>query len=256
MRRLPPLDTHAHVALDIAPVELERLGAVVLIATRSLDEFQTVQSRTDRASVWGVGCHPSLVGAQRGFDADRFATMIRSTPYVAEVGLDGSSRVPRDEQVGTFAEIVRVLEMSPRVTSIHSYRAARPVLDVLDQSRLRTGVVLHWWLGTVEETREAVDLGCYFSVNYSMTRSLEHLQAVPQSRLLVETDHPSGDRFSPHPRRPGAVEALESRLAKAFNVDPEAMRSLVWSNFATLIRDTGVAALLPGAVREMTRSVS
>ncbi len=53
MRRLPPLDTHAHVALDIAPVELERLGAVVLIATRSLDEFQTVQSRTDRASVWG-----------------------------------------------------------------------------------------------------------------------------------------------------------------------------------------------------------
>lgn len=256
MRRLPPLDTHAHVALDIAPLELEKLGAVVLIATRSLDEFAQVRTRSDRASVWGVGCHPGLVGAQRGFDHDRFTALIQSTPYVAEVGLDGASRVPQATQRTTFEAVVRTLETSPRIVSIHSYQATVPVLEVLRASRLRTGVVLHWWLGTPEQTREAVALGCYFSVNYSMTRSPELLAAIPRNRLLLETDHPSGDRFSPPPRRPGRIEAVEARIARTLGVATDVVRGAGWKNFAALVDDTGIARLLPPAVGQMTRSVS
>lgn len=256
MRRLPPLDTHAHIALDIAPLELEKLGAVVLIATRSLDEFAQVQPRSDRASVWGVGCHPGLVGAHRGFDPDRFTVMIQSTPYVAEVGLDGASRVPLDTQRATFEAIVRAVETSPRIVSIHSYQATGAVLDVLRASRLRAGAVLHWWLGTPEETREAVALGCYFSVNYSMTRSPEILRAIPRERLLVETDHPSGDRFSPPPRQPGRVEPAEDRIARSLGVAPDTVRGTVWANLATLVDATGVGHLLPSAVGQMIRSVS
>lgn len=254
MRRLPPLDAHAHVALNIAPLELEKLGAVVLIATRSLDEFAQVRTRSDRASVWGVGCHPGLVGAQRAFDSDRFTSMIESTSYVAEVGLDGSSRVPLGIQRATFEAIVRALEVSPRIISIHSYQATSAVLDVLRASRLREGVVLHWWLGTPQETREAVALGCYFSVNYSMSRSPEALRAVPRDRLLVETDHPSGDRFAPEPRRPGRVEPVEARAAKSLGVTPDVVRGATWSNFAALVAGAGVEHLLPVAVGEMTRS--
>lgn len=254
MRRLPPLDTHAHVALDIAPFELEKLGAVVLIATRSLDEYAQVESRSDRASVWGVGCHPGLVGADRGFDPDRFATMLQSTSYVAEVGLDGASRVPRDTQRATFERIVKAVETSPRIASIHSYRATSAVLEVLRASHLRAGAVLHWWLGTPEETREAVALGCYFSVNYSMTRSPNVLRAIPRERLLVETDHPSGDRFSQSPRRPGRVEPVEAGIARALGLAPAVVRTVVWSNFAALVDDTGVESLLPAALRQMIQS--
>lgn len=256
MRHLPPLDTHAHVALDIAPFELEKLGAVVLIATRSLEEFARVESRSDGASVWGLGCHPGLVGAQRGFDPDKFASMLQSTPYVAEVGLDGASRVPRDVQRATFEAITRALEAAPRIVSIHSYRATRSVLETLRASRLRSGAVLHWWLGDPEETREAVDLGCYFSVNFSMARSPDVLRAIPRDRLLVETDHPSGDRFSPAPRRPGRVEPVETRIAKSLDIAPEDIREVVWTNFAALVDDTGVDRLLPLAVRKMIRSIS
>ena len=32
------------------------------------------------------------------------------------------------------------------------------------------GIILHWWLGDAQQTRRAVDLGCYFSVNASSVR--------------------------------------------------------------------------------------
>ncbi|WP_082305343.1 TatD family hydrolase [Leucobacter japonicus] len=256
MRQLPPLDTHAHVALDIAPHELENLGAVVLIATRSTAEFQRVRSRTDRASVWGLGCHPGLVGVQQAFEIDQFQETLHATPYVSEIGLDGSSRVNPGMQLANFTSILDALEVVPRVTSIHSYRATRPVLDALKATGECSGIILHWWLGDADETREAVDLGCYFSVNYAMTKNLDMLRAVPVSRLLLETDHPSGDRFSPPPRRPGHLEPVERRLAKALNRSPEEVRELTWRNFGHLAQSVEVEALLPAAVRRMLQSLT
>lgn len=256
MRKLPPLDTHAHVALDLAPHELENLGAVVLIATRSTAEFQRVRNRTDRASIWGLGCHPGLVGAQQTFELDQFVGMLPATPYVSEVGLDGSSRVNLDAQLANFTSILSALKVAPRVTSVHSYRATRPVLDALKATRECSGIILHWWLGDPDETREAVDLGCYFSVNYSMTKNPDMLRGIPTSRLLLETDHPSGDRFSPPPRRPGHLEPVERRLAKVLKRPQEEVRDLTWRNFAHLVQSVEAEARFPIAVRRMLQSLT
>lgn len=255
MRELPPLDVHAHVATDIAAADLQRLGAVVFIATRSLADFLMVRERLDLVSVWGVGCHPSLVGIQRNFDAARFETALAHTPYVAEVGLDGGSRVPLEKQIETLRVILGMLGQLPRLISLHSYKATGELLDVLSEYGAQPGRILHWWLGDSKETERAIDLGCYFSINYSMIRTTEAWKLIPLDRLLAETDHPSGDRFSGSPRQPGRIQSVEVAIAKHHGISAGAVRTQMWENFARTVADTETTSLFPHPIRSMIRSL-
>lgn len=251
MRELPPLDVHAHVATDIAASDLEGLGAVVLIPTRSLADFNLVSGRQDLVSIWGLGCHPSLVGTQRTFDAALFEQALSQTSYVAEVGLDGGSRVPLEKQAEILQTILETVDRLPRIISLHSYRATSELLDLLAKHGTQPGRVLHWWLGDVEETQRAIELGCYFSVNFSMIRTIETWKMIPLDRLLLETDHPSGDRFSAAPRQPGRVQPVEAAIAKHHGVTASVVRQHIWANFARIVAATDTRALVPEPVRRM-----
>lgn len=255
MRELPPLDVHAHVATDIAASDLESLGAVVLIATRSLADFNLVINRRDLVSVWGIGCHPSLVGIQRAFDAELFKRALTHTAYVAEVGLDGGSRVPMAKQRETLEVILGIVDQFPRLISLHSYKATGELLELLSTLDPTSGRILHWWLGDVEETQRALELGCYFSINFSMIRTTESWKTIPLDRLFFETDHPSGDRFSASPRQPGRVQSVEAAVAKHHRLPIREVRAHVWRNFAQVVADTGTRSLLPGPIQRMVDSV-
>ena len=257
MKRLPPLDTHAHVDPAIAPDDLIRLGAVVFAATRSVDDFRRTACREDSVTVWGVGCHPGLVGAQRSFDADSFSAALAHTAFVSEIGLEGNSRVPAPTQVNVFTAILGLLANQPRVVSVHTHGARDETLDALT-AHAQPGIILHWWLGDPKQTRKALDLGCYFSVNHSMIRRYEHLAHLPLGRVLTETDHPSGDKFSRSPRQPGRVQPVEEGLAAIHGVRPEDVRTQMWRNMATLVNGlpSQTCSRLPTAVREMLLATS
>ena len=243
----PSLDLHAHVDADIDPAELVRLG-VVFVATRTLDEADAATRRTDEQTIWGVGCHPGLVGAQKAFEPGRFAELITRTPFVSEVGLDGKSRVPMATQETTLRSLLDVLEGSPRITSLHSYQASEQVLRALEARPVR-GAVLHWWLGDGDQTRRALELGCYFSMNASSVRRSDLLKVIPLDRVLTETDHPFGDRRGGRVARPGLVTAVEQALARQHAATDVAIRSAMWGNLARLVGEVGCAGLLPPAVR-------
>ncbi|MFY9587956.1 MAG: TatD family hydrolase [Actinomycetota bacterium] len=246
MRGLPPLDTHAHVNPDIDPSDLTRLGAVVFAMSRSLDEGAKALSRRDALVLWGVGCHPSVAQAQRSFDSAEFANHLERTALVGEIGLDGSARVPMEEQVHTFRQVLAVIAETPRLVSIHSYRATARVLDELKGIPIRAPI-LHWWLGTTEETEQAVALGCYFSLNPSVSRRTELLRRIPAERLLTETDHPFGDRRRPN-AAPGRVEAVERLIAEELGTDDRTVRRQMWRNLLSVVRETRTGHLIPSDV--------
>ncbi|NEA60368.1 TatD family hydrolase [Streptomyces sp. SID13666] len=248
MRSLPPIDLHTHVAPDIAPAELQVLNAVLFAATRTLDEAKQALQRADAATIWGVGCHPGLARAHKAFTATQFTDLITGTAYVSEIGLDGKSRVALDTQHATLESILTVLQDKPRIASIHSYAATDPVLDHLEQ-RPVSGAVLHWWLGTPSQTRRALDLGCYFSVNAAMLHDPERIAALPLDRILTETDHPFGDRASGTARRPGGVEPVEQALARTHQLGPQEIRARMWQNLARLVSTTRTGRLLPRGLR-------
>lgn len=247
-RHLPPIDLHAHIELGIAAADLLDLRSLVFAAARSLDEAEQALRRSDPWTVWGVGCHPGLVGAQKAFHPARFAELIAKTPYVSEVGLDGTSRVPLGTQRTTFETILTALQANQRITSIHSYGATETVLDCL-ATRPIQGAVLHWWLGDAKQTQRAIELDCYFSINASMLRRADLLDRLPLDRLLTETDHPFGRLPRDRGRRPGHVDDVERALAQLHGLDQDELRHALWRNLAELARLTRCGMLLPRQAR-------
>lgn len=247
MNRLPPIDLHAHIEAGISTSDLVDLRAVVFAATRSLDEAERALRRNDVWTIWGVGCHPGLARAQKAFDLDRFAALVARTAYVSEVGLDGKSRVSMGTQQATFVAVLKVLQATPRITSIHSFGATEAVLDCLTERPIQ-GAVLHWWLGDATQTTRAIELGCFFSINMSMLRHPEIVSRLPLDRLLTETDHPFGDRTG-QARRPGGVSNVELALAELHRLTPDEVRSTLWHNFSGLTRGARCGMLLPQRVR-------
>ena len=247
MRRLLPLDAHAHIDADIDRSEMVNLGAFVMAVTRTLEEADLATRRDDLMAVWGVGCHPGLSKAQQRFDARRFQELVTRTPFVGELGLDGKSRVPMRKQVETLAKAFEVLRNTPRITSLHSYAATGQLIDLLEPGP-PPGIILHWWLGDARQTERAVELGCFFSVNASSVRRTEILACIPPNRILTETDHPFGDRRSKN-RRPGNVEDVERGIGREYGMNQAEVRRLVWSNLQELTSVTKSSAMFPEAVR-------
>lgn len=236
MRIPPPLDVHAHLSADISGEEVRKLGAFVLAVTRSLDEYEMVSQRKDRRTLWGVGVHPGLARSVKNFDATTFSRLLRTTPFIGEIGLEGSSRVPMAEQVCVFRAMLAQLQDQPRIVSVHSSGAHFQVLRELHRTPVK-GVVLHWWTGTPELTEEAVRLGCHFSVPPAMITSRNALEHIPPGRVLFETDHPYGDRKALGGARPGAVALSESGLAKLWGVQPQEARIRSWLTLRALLDD-------------------
>ncbi len=253
-RLLPPLDMHAHISPGVSSRELEGLGAVVWAATRSYAEFEELGKRQDQVTIWGLGCHPALSMAQNHLQPGQFSSLMKRTPLVSEIGLDRRSRVPMKLQLENFETILSLLVRLPRVVSVHSFAATSEVLDCLERAGT-PGIVLHWWLGTLDETKRALALGCFFSVNEEMLSRPDVLKAIPMNRLFTETDHPDGDRNALNPRQPGAVQGIEVAIAQLHRTNPAAVRQAVWSNLADLVQAVGVSALLPVPIRRMIDSV-
>ncbi len=253
MTALPALDLHAHIDTGIEAAELSALHAIVFAVTRSLDEAEQALKRSDRTTIWGVGCHPRLVGVQRDFDPERFRALTEATPYAGELGLDGASRVPMEMQRHTLASALDVLQQRPRITSLHSYMATSETLGLIANCP-QPGLILHWWLGTECETARAVELGCYFSVNRSAARRRDMLARIPLGRVLPETDHPFGDKGR-GPRRPGEVRHVEAALAEAHGLSTEQIRVRTWQTLASIVQETRTGRLLPERVRRQLAAV-
>jgi TatD DNase family protein len=243
----PPLDLHAHIDATIAPSELTALGAVVFAATRTLDEAAQALERDDITAVWGVGCHPAEARAHRSFDPGRFAELAAESSFASEIGLDGAAKVPIKTQRETFEAILVVLAKTPRITSIHSYRATAEVLECIEAHPIE-GAILHWWLGDAEQTARAIELGCWFSINASSVRR-GVLESIPLDRLLPETDHPFGDSSNGKSALPGNVASVERAISAHHNLDLTTVRNLMWSNLADLIGAARCASLLPRPIR-------
>jgi len=243
MKELPSLDAHAHLDYRRTIDELADSGSV-LAMTLSLEEAALAIGRHDAQIVWGVGCHPRRPRAQESFDAERFRDLVERTAVVGEIGLDTGphyAHAPLETQLQTFREVLEIVADLPRIVSIHSYRATGLAVRELRQKPIAVPI-LHWWTGTVEETREAVALGCYFSVHSAVARHSKFRTTIPAERILVESDHGYND---PPEAIPCRVEWVEHLVAQQLGLGRKDVRRLAWQNLATIVRKTNTRKLLP-----------
>jgi TatD DNase family protein len=223
----PAVDAHAHINVQIAPIELIALDAFVMAVTRTLDEAVEALRRSDGMTIWGIGCHPGVPEAIEAFDRDRFVALLPRAAFVGEVGLDRRSRVPMEKQLAVLAQILDVVTDTPRAVSLHSTGATGAILDLLDQHPIAFPV-LHWWRGSRAETMRAIELGCLFSLNGHEASSPKVIDLIPIDRVLTETDFPHSQRYDRAANRPAAVGTIERALADRYQLDEKAIREHIW----------------------------
>jgi TatD DNase family protein len=239
----PTLDAHPHVKPTTASKDLEASGAVLAMSL-SLEEAVIGIHRKESRIVWGAGCHPRSLQAQKAFNPEQFTELVENTGIVGEVGLDTGSRVPIELQLTNFRQILETVGNKPRLVSIHSYRATGLVLKELQRKPISTPV-LHWWTGSADETSQAVALGCYFSIHSAVARQTKFRTRVPPERILLESDHGYND---PPAAIPCRVEWVEYLVAQQIGLGMKAVRELVWGNLAAIVRKLGIGGLFPNSI--------
>ena len=170
--------------------------------------------------------------------------------WVGEVGMDLSPRrLGVDGGAAQLEAFRRVCAASarasdpqvPTVLSIHAVRAAGAVLDVLDETgcAARCRCVLHWFSGTPEELRRALQLGLRVSLGeraLSTRRGREHARVAPAWALLAETDLPPEPGWeAPAFDVAASLGRATEALAAARGLSPADARALVLANARALL---------------------
>ncbi|POF33909.1 Qat anti-phage system TatD family nuclease QatD [Roseibium marinum] len=237
------LDLYPDLARAIAACERERVATLAVTTTpKAFERNVELSANSDFVRV-GLGLHPQLV-ADRHLEIDLFERLLPQTRYVGEIGLDRGPAHYRsfELQQSVFSRILRACaQQGDKIVSLHSVRATKPVLDMLDEHLPpdRAGVVLHWFTGSKADVRRAVDRGCYFSVNEGMLASATGervMREIPIHRVLTETDGPfltRGDK----PITPGDVGRAVEMIASSVGSTIESVRSQILSNLKSLVQN-------------------
>ncbi|QSR21050.1 Qat anti-phage system TatD family nuclease QatD [Hyphomonas sp. KY3] len=237
------LDLYPDLARAIAACDRKRVATLAVTTTpKAFERNVELSADSDFVRV-GLGLHPQLV-ADRHLEIDLFERLLPQTRYVGEIGLDRGPAHYRsfELQRSVFGRILRACaQQGDKILSLHSVRATKPVLDMLDEHLPpdRAGVVLHWFTGSKADVRRAVDRGCYFSVNEGMLASATGervLREIPIHRVLTETDGPflaRGDK----PINPGDVGRAVEMIASFVDSTIEDVRSQIISNLKSLVQN-------------------
>lgn len=242
------VDFHCHLDLypdhEAAVARAEAAGVYTLTVTTTPKAWPrnhalTRDTKYVRAA---LGLHPQLV-AERAEELSLWERHLPETRYVGEVGLDAGPRFYRslDLQKRIFRRLLECCAAAGgKILTVHSVRAATPVLDLIEEClpRDRGRVVLHWFTGSRSEARRAAALGCFFSVNAAMSlsdkgRSL--LGELPLDRMLTETDGPFTNQAG-RPAEPADVLAAIDAIAGARAMAAAEVAAAVTGNLRTLLR--------------------
>ncbi|KXG77851.1 putative deoxyribonuclease YcfH [Fervidicola ferrireducens] len=208
------VDAHAHLddaAFDGDREELlkhiKEQGIIVINAGSDLESSRmSLELARNYDFVYAcAGVHPHEASKVSPDYIDGLRELAKHPKVVAvgEIGLDYHYNFsPREVQKKVFeAQLSLAKEMGLPVV-VHSREALGDTLEILKKSGVKKGL-MHCYSGSLDEARDFLDLGFYFSFGGVLTfKKAEDVRKVaaglPKGRVLIETDCPY---LSPEPFR-------------------------------------------------------
>jgi TatD DNase family protein len=239
------IDFHCHIDLYSDPASIvarcqtEKVCVLSVTTVPSAFEGTTALASSTNCITTAVGLHPELV-ATRHRELALFEKLVTRTPFVGEVGLDGSPRhrenLPQQETI--LSEILGICARAGgKVISLHSRGAAGKILDVLSSQPDAGTFVLHWYNGTKRQVQRAVELGCWFSVNPAMLSSVAGrcaLSAMPLDRIVPESDGPFGT-VGGRPAQPWDAWSIVPELASYWAMPASQIEKSLTQSYLSII---------------------
>jgi TatD DNase family protein len=114
---------------------------------------------------------------------------------IGEIGLDKtyvSDENGFSRQTLVFEKMLSIAEKLGKPISIHSRRTLDEIFSILSSYRL-SGILLHWFAGSKQQLKKAMDLDCFVSYGPAMVYSQDKQILLSQTRsdkILFETDGP------------------------------------------------------------------
>lgn len=226
-------DTHFHLDLQknraFAIQQIEE-NKIYTIAVTNLPELykKEVFEISSKYIRLALGFHPELIHQYKN-QIPLMWKLLPEVKFIGEVGLDFVDKTNQQAQISFFSELIeRCRYDKNKILTIHSRQSIQKVLDLLGEN-FRFKVVIHWFTGNKEALINAIDKGCFISVNSAMLRSnkfLELIPLIPSSRILLETDSPFIYFDKTHAE---TLKQIRS-LIKEYKPETE-----VWSNFKRLL---------------------
>ena len=237
------IDVHCHLDAYPNPLELaleaDRTRLRMIAMTNSPWAFEQAFPHVHplRHVCLALGLHPLDESAQHG-DRSLFKRNLHRTSYVGEVGLDFSAagRATRDQQIDSFRFVLKLLQAGPKFVSVHSRRAERTVLDLLEEYDVKP-VIFHWFSGSLAQLDRLLRLGHACSVNPAMIRSVTGkaiIQRIPPDRVLTETDGPY-IKVQGRIVQPGEVRDVLRYLASNWGMSVDEAEAQISRNLLSLI---------------------
>ena len=233
------IDTHCHIDRFRNPSSLAakcESGRITTVAVTNIPSHYELAKAHLKGMQYvkpALGLHPLAVGDSHG-ELPLFLRLLPEAQFIGEIGLDFSTEgLPtRATQVKVFSAIIEALAGSSTFVTMHSRAAADDVLDTLKRFGVRNAV-FHWFSGTLRTLDNAIEWGCWFSINTSMIRSqkgAEIISRLPEDRVLTESDGPYV-KIGRRPAEPSDVRLVVEALSESWGVSVDAAERQVHDNF-------------------------
>jgi TatD DNase family protein len=239
------IDLHCHLDLYSQPAavveECARRNMYVLSVTTTPSAWKGTSALAagNERICTAIGLHPQLAQQRKG-ELAQFDELIHETRYVGEIGLDGTPECKPfwDVQLVVFEHILRrCAESGGRILTIHSRRAEKDALTLLERNRTAGIPVLHWFSGSLRSLEQAIRLDCWYSVGPAMLHNHKGralVERMPMDRVLTETDGPFaviGDRAI----QPWDVRDAEIQLADIWRISVPDVELRLTTNLRQLL---------------------
>ena len=152
--------------------------------TKILVDIHTHHPRPDVVSPRMVGIHPW--DAEKGYMLPEF----RECDIIGETGLDYACEVDKAAQERLFRAHLKTAERVQKPVVLHVVKAFEQTIRILADYSIE-GVVFHGFIGSEQQSKEALRRGYYLSFGVRSLRSPKTRQAIastPLDRLFCETD--------------------------------------------------------------------
>lgn len=255
------IDVHCHLddktygSLDALVRACESAG-VTKIITVGFDVQSSLAGKAYAekfpAVYFAAGFHPTELEKYREGDLDIIADLCAHPKCVAlgEIGLD--YHYPDTQKEKQREIFLRQLDLAHKLkmpVQIHSRDCAEDMLGILKENKqkLQSGALLHCYSHSTEMAEEFAKLGLYFSFGGASTwkgskKAKRTIAALPQDRLLTETDSPympPASLYGTFPNTPQAIPEIAEAMAVCRGVTAEEMQKAVWDNARTLFKKLG-----------------
>ena len=146
---------------------------------------------------------------------------------LGEAGLDKMHKESFEQQIAVFERQIELSEAMQKPMILHDVKSHNEILSLRKKHKVKQPWILHGFNGTEQDIRQLLGQGLYLSVGESLLHSerkiSKSLKSIPLEKLFLETDMAKID-----------IEMVYEATAKLLEMDINALRAQIFSNFAAL----------------------